>query len=57
MVRSSKKLLIIKIQLSNKLGSIILISNFNKVKPKLLILYGDRIELMSSLCPVWWKSL
>ena len=50
LVRSSKKVINNKeIQLSNKLGSIILkISKiFNKVKPKLLILYGDRIELMS----------
>ena len=47
LVRSSKKVINNKeIQLSNKLGSIILeISEiFNKVKPKLLILYGDRIN-------------
>lgn len=50
LVRSSKKIFHNKeIQLSNKLGSIILkISKIlKKVKPKLLILYGDRIELMS----------
>ncbi len=50
LVKSSEKIFKNReIQLSNKLGSIILkISKIlNKVKPKLLILYGDRVELMS----------
>jgi len=49
-VRSSKKKLENKeLELSNKLGSIIVkISRIlNKIKPKFIILYGDRIELMS----------
>jgi len=49
-VRSSKKKFKNKeLQLSNKLGSTVFeVSNIlNKIKPKLMILYGDRIELMS----------
>jgi GDP/UDP-N,N'-diacetylbacillosamine 2-epimerase (hydrolysing) len=49
-IRSSKKKFGSKeIELANKLGSIILkISKIlYKIKPKLMILYGDRIELMS----------